>query len=100
MSGAEGWECTETDTVVFYSMQYSYRIAMQAAGRIDRLTTPYKNLYCYWLKSKAWIDVAISRAMKQKKDFHERRNSFKFRPRKKNILYNERNRMFPVMWET
>lgn len=78
MSGAEGWECTETDTVVFYSMQYSYRTAVQSYGRIDRLNTPYKNLYCYWLKSKAWIDVAISRAMKQKKDFHERRNTIKF----------------------
>lgn len=78
MAGAEGWECTATDTVVFYSMQYSYKIAVQSYGRIDRLNTKYKDLYCYWLKSKAYIDVAIGRAMSQKKDFNERRNTIKF----------------------
>lgn len=78
MSGAEGWECIKTDTVVFYSQQYSYRIAEQSMGRIDRLNTPYSDLYYYWLRSKAWIDVAIGRAMIQKKDFNERRHAFKF----------------------
>lgn len=78
LSGAEGWECILTNAVVFYSQQYSYRIAVQSAGRIDRLNTPYDDLYYYWLKSKAWIDVAIGRAMVQKKDFNERRHSFKF----------------------
>lgn len=78
MAGAEGWECIATDTVVFYSMQYSYKIAVQSYGRIDRLNTKYKDLYCYWLKSKAYIDVAIGRAMSQKKDFNERRNAIKF----------------------
>lgn len=78
MSGAEAWECIKTDTIVFYSQQYSYRIKEQSCGRIDRLNTPYKDLYYYWLKSKAWIDVAIGRAIIQKKDFNERRHSFKF----------------------
>ena len=78
MSGAEAWECIKTDTIVFYSQQYSYRIKEQSCGRIDRLNTPYKDLYYYWLKSKAWIDVAIGRAIIQKKDFNERRHQFKF----------------------
>lgn len=78
MSGAEGWECIKTDTMVFYSQQYSYRIAEQSMGRIDRLNTPYNDLYYYWLRSKAWIDVVIGRAMIQKKDFNERRHAFKF----------------------
>ena len=78
MSGAEGWECIKTNTIVFYSQQYSYRIAEQSMGRIDRLNTPYIDLYYYWLRSKAWIDVAIGRAMIQKKDFNERRHTFKF----------------------
>lgn len=78
MSGAEAWECIKTDTIVFYSQQYSYRIKEQSCGRIDRLNTPYKDLYYYWLKSKAWIDIAIGRAIIQKKDFNERRHQFKF----------------------
>ena len=78
MSGAEGWECISTNTIVFYSQQYSYRIFVQSAGRIDRLNTPYKELYYYQLRSKAWIDVAIGRAISQKKDFNEKRHAFKF----------------------
>ena len=78
MSGAEGWECIKTDTIIFYSQQYSYRIKEQCCGRIDRLNTPFNDLYYYWLKSKAWIDVAIGRAIIRKKDFNERRHSFKF----------------------
>lgn len=70
-SSAEGWNCIETNAVIFYSQNYSYRITHQSAGRIDRMNTPYTELYYYTLKSNAWIDVAIARALKNKKNFNE-----------------------------
>ena len=71
-AGCEGWNCIKTDTIIFYSLNYSYRIMEQAKGRIDRLNTPFTDLYYYFIKSGAPIDISIARCLKQKKDFNER----------------------------
>lgn len=72
-AGAEGWNCVTTDTIIFYSQNYSYKTVTQAAGRIDRLNTRFVDLYYYHFKSKSSIDLAISKAINEKRQFNESR---------------------------
>lgn len=70
-AGAEGWNCIETNVIIFYSQNYSYKTTIQAAGRIDRMNTPYSDLYYYHIRSTSGIDLAIKKAFLRKKDFNE-----------------------------
>jgi hypothetical protein len=72
-AGNAGWNCITTNTIIFFSQNYSYKVMEQSAGRIDRLNTPYKDLYYYHLKSRSGIDLAISKALTAKKQFNASR---------------------------
>jgi len=70
-AGAEGWNCIETNAIIFFSQNYSYKATIQAAGRIDRINTSYTDLFYYYLRSTSYIDLAIQKAFNSKKDFNE-----------------------------
>lgn len=72
-AGCEGWNCIKTDTIIFFSQNYSYKVVQQASGRINRMNTPYTDLYYYHIRSRSGIDLAIRRALDQKKKFNESR---------------------------
>jgi len=71
-AGNEAWNCIETDTIIFYSQNPSYKVLEQASGRIDRLNTPFEDLYYYRLKSNSPIDVRMNMALQNKKNFNSR----------------------------
>lgn len=72
-AGAEGWNCVETDAMVFYSLTYSYKNFEQAQGRIDRLNTKFNDLWYYILQSQAPIDGSVRQSLREKRNFNQSR---------------------------
>lgn len=70
-AGAEGWECISTNAEFFWSQSYSYKQTEQAYGRIDRLNTPYTDLWYYLPMGNSFIEKAVRRAYSEKRDFNE-----------------------------
>lgn len=71
-SGSEGWNCTETDAMVFWSLTYSWKQFWQAQGRIDRLNTPFTDLHYYVFMTDSFAERPVIRSLKMKKDFQPR----------------------------
>ena len=82
-AGSEAWNCITTDTMIFYSLCYSYKMLEQSRGRIDRMNTPFTELYYYQLISKAPVDIRIYNTLKRKKTFNEKREYAKLFERNK-----------------
>lgn len=72
-AGAEGWNCTSTDAMVFYSLPYSYKKFEQSQGRIDRLNTYFRQLNYYSFLSSSLVDIAVKKSLKVKETFNERK---------------------------
>jgi hypothetical protein len=70
-AGAEGWNCIEANTIIFYSLNYSYKITTQAAGRIDRINSSFFHLFYFFLKSESPIDRDVMEAYLEKRKFNE-----------------------------
>ena len=77
-AGAEAWNCITTDTTIFYSLNYSYRVTMQAEGRTDRINSPYSLLHYFYIITDSWLDKSILKSLRNKKNFNEKALSKKF----------------------
>lgn len=77
-AGAEGWNCIETDTILFYSLNHSYKATIQAMGRVDRMNTPFQDLYYYFLFSSSPVDKRIKDCLMDKRDFNANEFSYEF----------------------
>lgn len=73
-AGAEAWNCITTNVIFYFSLNYSYKIMEQTAGRIDRMNTEFTDLYYYVVLSHSPADKLVLRALKKKKSFNERRS--------------------------
>lgn len=71
-AGAEGWNCIDTNTVIFFSPPWSYKLYEQAMGRIDRLNTPFTDLYYFRFVTNSLIDKLVLRALAEKRNFNLR----------------------------
>jgi hypothetical protein len=74
ISGAEGWNCTDTDAMILYSLPYSYKAYVQSQGRIDRMDTKFTNLYYYVLGSASPFCRGVKKSLDKKKSFNERKS--------------------------
>lgn len=89
-AGSEGWNCTDTNQMIFYSVNHAYKKMEQAEGRIDRMNTPFTDLYYTYLTSDSLVDKSILDAVQKKKRFNETmfvRNKYHFIPIKKKRIH-------------
>ena len=70
IAGSEAWDTVKTNGILFYSLTYSYKHWEQSHGRIDRMNTPFIDLWYYTLKSGCIVDSSIWRVLKSKKSFN------------------------------
>lgn len=71
-AGAEAWNCVTTDCMVFWSASYSWKQMEQAYGRIDRINTPYSDLYYFVMTNDSSIEKSVRSAIGRKEVFNER----------------------------